>query len=78
MKRIQARFGPIRSLIKLSLNKVSHLILRTDPVSLVGYSSWGRKESDITEHTQKHTHTHTHTHTHLVTRELCCLGYYKE
>ena len=27
------------------------------------YSSWGRKESDVTEVTE-HTHTHTHTHTH--------------
>ena len=26
--------------------------------SLVGYSLWGHKESDTTEHT--HTHTHTH------------------
>ena len=26
--------------------------------SLVGYISWGHKESDMTEHT--HTHTHTH------------------
>ena len=28
--------------------------------SLVGYSPWGHKESDLTE---KHTHTHTHTNT---------------
>ena len=27
--------------------------------SLVGYSPWGRKESDMTEHTHTHTHTHT-------------------
>ena len=27
----------------------------------VGYSPWGHKEPDTTEHT----HTHTHTHTHL-------------
>ena len=31
---------------------------------LVGYSLWGRKESDTTEHTHMYTHTHTHTHTH--------------
>ena len=32
-----------------------------------GYSRWGHKESDMTEHTHahKHTHTHTHTHTHI-------------
>ena len=29
--------------------------------SLVGYSLWARKESDMTE--RLHTHTHTHTHT---------------
>ena len=40
--------------------------------SLVGYSPWGCKESDMTEcsmHTcaraHIHTHTHTHTHTHM-------------
>ena len=27
--------------------------------SLVGYSLWGRKESDTTEHAHTHTHTHT-------------------
>ena len=32
--------------------------------SLVGYSPWGRKESDSTEPT--HTGTHRHTHTHYV------------
>ena len=33
--------------------------------SLMGYSSWGREESDITErmHARAHTHTHTHTQT---------------
>ena len=31
--------------------------------SLVGYSSWSRKELDMTEHTCTHTHTHTHTYT---------------
>ena len=35
--------------------------------SLVGYSPWGRKESDSIEHT--HTHTHAHTDTHR--RTLC-------
>ena len=30
--------------------------------SLVGYSLWGHKESDMTEHT----HTHIHTHTQMV------------
>ena len=35
--------------------------------SLVGYSPWGRKESDTTEWlTHTHTHTHAHTHTHTV------------
>ena len=29
--------------------------------SLAGYSPWGRKESDMTEHAHPHTHTHTHT-----------------
>ena len=28
--------------------------------SLVGYSPWGCKESDMTEYTHTHTHTHTH------------------
>ena len=36
--------------------------------SLAGYSLWGRKELDMTEHahtyTCKHLHMHTHTHTH--------------
>ena len=27
--------------------------------SLAGYSPWGHKESDMTEHTHTHTHTHT-------------------
>ena len=31
--------------------------------SLVGYSPWGCKESDTTEHKHPHTHIHTHTHT---------------
>ena len=30
--------------------------------SLVGYSPWGCKESDMTEQTCTRTHTHTHTH----------------
>ena len=29
----------------------------------MGYSPWGRKESDTTEQLT-HTHTHTHIHTH--------------
>ena len=29
--------------------------------SLAGYSPWGHKKSDTTEHTCTHTHTHTHT-----------------
>ena len=33
--------------------------------SLVGYSPWGRKESDTTEQLT-HTHTHTYTHTHMI------------
>ncbi|KAB0374126.1 hypothetical protein FD755_014382, partial [Muntiacus reevesi] len=36
-----------------------------DRVSLVGYSPWGCKESNVTEQlTHTHTHTHIHTHTH--------------
>ena len=38
-----------------------------DKRSLVGYSPWGRKELDTSEHihtdTDTHTQTHTHTHT---------------
>ena len=30
--------------------------------SLVGYSPWGRKESDMTEGVRAHTHTQTYTH----------------
>ena len=33
-----------------------------DKRSLVGYSPWGRKELDMTEHMHADTHTHTHTH----------------
>ena len=33
--------------------------------SLTGYSPWGRKEWDTSEHTHARTHIHTHTHTHL-------------
>ena len=36
--------------------------------SLVGYSSWGRKELDMTERL-----IHTHTHTHTQTRRLVLL-----
>ena len=34
--------------------------------SLTGYSPWGHKKSDTTEHTHTHTFTHTHTHTHTL------------
>ena len=37
--------------------------------SLVGYSPWGHKESDMTEYIP-HTHTHTHTHNFSVTPSL--------
>ena len=30
--------------------------------SLVGYSPWGHRESNVTEQPITHTHTHTHTH----------------
>ena len=44
--------------------------------SLVGYGSWGHKESDTTEHMCTHTHTHTHTcahtHTHVCTQRHMC------
>ena len=30
----------------------------------LGYSPWGHKELDTTEHALTHTHTHTYTHTH--------------
>ena len=40
----------------------------------MGFSPWGRKESDTTErvhtHARAHTHTHTHTHTGPTGREL--------
>ena len=44
--------------------------------NMLGYSSWGRKESDTTEwlihtHARTHTHAHTHTHTHTVKQDLC-------
>ena len=38
--------------------------------SLVGYSTWGRKESDTTEQLT-HTQTHTHTHTHATWPDWC-------
>ena len=34
------------------------------PWTVMGYSLWGRKESDITECTCACTHTHTHTSKH--------------
>ena len=33
--------------------------------SLAGYSPWGCKELDITEHVHMYTHRHAHTHTHI-------------
>ena len=36
--------------------------------SLVGYSQWGHKESDMTECMCMHTHTRAHTHTHTHTQ----------
>ena len=38
--------------------------------SLVGYSSQGRKESDMTERLNTHTHTHTHTVTIVINTDL--------
>ena len=35
--------------------------------SLAGYSPWGYKELDTTQHTHTHTHAHKHTHTHTDT-----------
>ena len=35
-----------------------------DKRSLAGYSPWGRKKLDMTEHMHTCTQTHTHTHTH--------------
>ena len=34
--------------------------------SLAGYSPWGYKEPNTTEHTHTHTQTHTHTNTHTL------------
>ena len=34
-------------------------------MSLMGYSTWGSKELDMTERVCALAHTHTHTHTHL-------------
>ena len=34
---------------------------------LTGYSPWGGKESDMTEHVGTHVRAHTHTHTHTHT-----------
>ena len=38
--------------------------------SLVGYSSWGCKELDMTKRAHAHVGTHTHTHTHTYTSPL--------
>ena len=37
----------------------------------MGYSPWGCKESDTTEHARAPTHTHTHTHTHKLSVNKC-------
>ena len=39
--------------------------------SLVGYSPWGCKELDTTEHTHTYTLTHTHTHTQTYRSRSC-------
>ena len=41
--------------------------------SLAGYSPWGCKELDTTEHT--HTHTHTHTHMNIIRKPLVSKRY---
>ena len=46
----------------------------------MGYSPWGHKWSDVTEHTHTHTHTphihtHTHTHTYHARSLFTCLAY---
>ena len=38
--------------------------------TLVGYSPWGCKESNVTECARAHTHTYAHTHTHSVGNSL--------
>ena len=38
--------------------------------SLAGYSPWGHKKSDATEHVHVLEHTHTHTHTHTYHQSL--------
>ena len=40
--------------------------------SLVGCSSWGRKESVRSEHARAHTHTHTHT-CRFINRNKCTI-----
>ena len=39
---------------------------------LEGYSPWGCKESDTTEHAHTHTHTHTHTPMHTKCLQPVC------
>ena len=39
--------------------------------NLVGYTPWGHKESDMTEHA--HTHTHTHTHIEVICKNMRCM-----
>ena len=36
----------------------------------MGYSLWGHRESDTTEHAHAHTHTHTHTYTYTHTHGM--------
>ena len=38
--------------------------------SLVGYSPWGLRQLDMTEHVSARVYTHTHTHTHIHTHVL--------
>jgi len=40
----------------------------------VGYSPWGCRELDMTEHSCARTHTHTHTHTHSFSRAYISLS----
>ena len=44
---------------------------------LAGYSLWGCKQSEMTEHASKHiyTHTHTHTHTYIYVAHTCASIY---
>ena len=58
--------GPGRSPRKGNGNPLKYSYLENSMDSQSGgYSRWGHKESDMTEHTHAHKHTHTHTHTHM-------------